>query len=297
VIHRPRHAIDLHTHRGVETHCIFEFPTSETGSMSSVVLEFVKGLGKTVGPSEAFTKFKEHDAKLGGGTEKSVRAAISRARRDLGWSKPRGNGNTRTAKKPAKRGGGGGGTPFVNGKPSLAEVAAAIATLKAAGLIEWDGLRDRIAVEHLEALHGSISPCGFFGYSVKRLRRHHRFRSSAYHPATSRASSPAPNRASSHPARTRASSRRVFSAVLCVLRTTVERDMDRPSARTAANGGGTSFAFSSSFLERGVSESDPCRLLFSHEKLRSQDIFARRFFVGVLNVAEEGETLTVWFSD
>lgn len=111
--------------------------TSETGSMSSVVLEFVKSLGKGVGPSEAFNKFKESDSKLGGGTEKSVRAAISKARRELGWSKPRGGGHVGAKRpQPTKRGGGGGGTPFVNGKPSLDQIAAAIATLKAAGLIE-----------------------------------------------------------------------------------------------------------------------------------------------------------------
>lgn len=100
--------------------------TQPTLVLTEEAAKLIQKLGKDVGPSDAVAAFEKAHPNHGF-TESSLKQAVSKARRDAGFTRGK-KAKRHKGTKPSM-------AAETNGKPTLPEVAHAITVLTAAGLI------------------------------------------------------------------------------------------------------------------------------------------------------------------
>jgi hypothetical protein len=101
--------------------------TQPTLVLTEEAAKLIQKLGKDVGPSDAVAAFEKQHPNHGF-TESSLKQAVSKARRDAGFTRGKKANKRHKGTRPSM-------AAETNGKPSLPEVAHAITVLTAAGLI------------------------------------------------------------------------------------------------------------------------------------------------------------------
>lgn len=100
-------------------------------NIREMAFDLLKGLGKDTKKKDFLAELHKKHTGVVAGSDSTLSNYYNRGRGEFGWTKKRTGGKVKTRTVQ----GGGGVVPTSNGKPSLLDAAAAIATLKAAGLI------------------------------------------------------------------------------------------------------------------------------------------------------------------